>query len=204
MVVGCVVIVAIAVPGTVTAVGLSVQVGGSVVAIAAVTWQVKATVPVNPEFSAGASWIVVEDTPPGATADGDNAEGCSVNSDVPCPTATAASTKTTANKHTVTRAVCTKIILILDSVRLAFNMNGYVSTSFDSKGIKKAARTTIRQSTADVVPVGSLTLVTVGSGSNFTVIRHRIISRRFWRCMVQTCDAGAPARERCQRKKLSS
>lgn len=123
MVVGCVVIVAIAVPGTVTAVGLSVQVGGSVVAIAAVTWQVKATVPVNPECSAGASWIVVEDTPPGATADGDNAEGCSVNSDVPCPTATAASTKTAANKRTVTRAVCPKIILILDSVRLAFDMN---------------------------------------------------------------------------------
>ena len=50
-----VVIVATAVPGTVTAVGLSVQIGVSVVAIAAVTWQVKATLPVNPEFSAGVS-----------------------------------------------------------------------------------------------------------------------------------------------------
>ena len=122
MVVGLVVIVAIAVPGTVTAVGLSVQMGVSVVAMDAVTWQVNATVPVNPELSAGASWIVVEDTPPGATADGFNAEGCSVNSEVPCPTATVESAKT-ANKHTVTRDACPKIILILDSVRSAFDMN---------------------------------------------------------------------------------
>ena len=123
--VGCVVIVATAVPGTATAVGLSVQAGGFVVAIDAVTWQVNDTVPLNPEFSAGASWIVVEETPPGATADGFNAEGCSVNSDVPCPTAAAASAKTAANKPTVTRGACPKIILILDSIRSAFNMNRF-------------------------------------------------------------------------------
>ena len=97
--------------------------GVSVVAMDAVTWQVKVTVPVNPEPCAAASWIVVEDTPPGATADGFSAEGCSVNSDVPCPTATAANAKTTANKQTVTRDACPEIILILDSVRLAFDMN---------------------------------------------------------------------------------
>jgi len=50
-----VVIVAIDVPGTANAVGLSVQSGVSVVAIDAVTWHVKATVPVNPEFNAGVS-----------------------------------------------------------------------------------------------------------------------------------------------------
>ena len=123
MVVGLVVIVATAVPGTITAVGLSVHIGVSVVEIAAVTWQVRATVPENPEPGAGLSWIVVDDTPPGATADGDNAEGCSVNSDVPCPTATAANAKTAATKQTVTRDACPEIILILDSVRLAFDMN---------------------------------------------------------------------------------
>ena len=118
-----VVIVAIAVPGTVTAVGLSVQVGVSVVEIAAVTWQVKATVPVNPDPCAAASWIVVDDTPPGATADGDNAEGCSVNSEVPCPSAAVASAKPTAHKHPVTRDACPEILLILHLVRLAFDMN---------------------------------------------------------------------------------
>ena len=125
VVVGLVVIVAIAVPGTVTAVGLSVQIGVSVVEIAAVTWQVSATVPVNPEFSAGASWIVVDETPPGATADGDNAEGCSVNSEVPCPTAAVASATTAANKHIVTRDAFLEIILILDAVRSAFDMNRF-------------------------------------------------------------------------------
>ena len=50
-----VVIVAIAVPGTATAVGLSVQIGVSVVAMDAVTWHVRATVPVKPDPSAAAS-----------------------------------------------------------------------------------------------------------------------------------------------------
>jgi len=123
VVVGLVVIVATAVPGTAIAVGLSVQMGVSVVAMDAVTWQVKVTVPVNPEPCAAASWIVVEDTPPGATADGFSAEGCSVNSDVPCPTAAAASAKNAANKHTVRRNTRPEFILILDSVRSAFDMN---------------------------------------------------------------------------------
>ena len=125
MVVGLVVIVAIAVPGTATAVGLSVQIGASVVAIDAVTWQVKATVPVNPEPCAAASWIVVDDTPPGATAEGFKAEGCRVNSDVPCPTAAVARAKTAANKHTITCDTCPKVTLILDSVRSAFDMNRF-------------------------------------------------------------------------------
>jgi hypothetical protein len=100
-----------------------VQIGVSVVVIAAVTWQVNVTVPVNPDPCAAVSWIVVEDTPPGATADGDNAEGCSVNSVVPCPTAAVARAKTAATMHTVARHACPQVILILDLVRLAFNMN---------------------------------------------------------------------------------
>ena len=67
--------------------------------------------------------MVVDDTPPGATADGDNAEGWSVNSEVPWPAAVLKSAKTAANRHTITRDACQKITLTLDSVRLAFDMN---------------------------------------------------------------------------------
>jgi len=189
VVVGLVVIVATAVPGTATAVGLSVQIGVSVVEIAAVTWQVKATVPVNPEFSAAATWIVVDDTPPGATAEGDKAEGCSVNSDVPCPTAAVANPKTVANKHTVTRDACPKIIVILDSVRLAFDMNRLCFTSFDSWDLEKAARATTRHPASDVVPAGSLIWLPQESASNSTVI-----------CLTPW-GASAPAREYIRQEK---
>ena len=189
MVVALVVIVAIAVPGTATAVGLSVQIGVSVVAIDAVIWQVKATVPVNPEPCAAASWIVVEDTPPGATADGFKAEGCSVNSDVPCPTAAVPSATTAANMQTVTRDACPKVILILDSVRLPFDMNRLCFNSFDSRDLKKAARASTQHSASDVVPVGSLIWLPQESASNSIVIQ------------VTSCGARA-ARENVSRKKI--
>ena len=116
------VIVAVAVPGANTAVGLTVHTGGSVVVIADVTWQLNATVPVNPELSAGAIWIVVDETPPGATAAGDKAEGCSVNSDVPWPAAVSPNAKTAAIRQQAARARPI-VTFNLDLLHPNFDMN---------------------------------------------------------------------------------
>lgn len=73
-----VVIVAEALAGGVTVVGLMAQVGVEVVACGAVTWQVKSTVPANPLT---VPTVMLEDVvPPGATAAGANGAACRVKS----------------------------------------------------------------------------------------------------------------------------
>ena len=76
------VIVAVALAGAVTEVGLTVHTGGSTVACDDVTWQLKLTVPLNPLTDP--TWMVDAEVPPGATASGEKEDACSVNSDVPC------------------------------------------------------------------------------------------------------------------------
>jgi hypothetical protein len=71
-----VVIVAEALAGGVTVVGLTVQTGGSVVTCVDVTWQARSTVPLKPLTVP----IVMfeDDVPPGATASGENGAACRV------------------------------------------------------------------------------------------------------------------------------
>jgi len=128
VVVPLVVMVAVALAGTVTDGGLTVHTGVSVVVIVEVTWQLSATEPVNPEFAAASTWIVVEEVPPGAIALGDNGEGCRVNSEVP-PWAAArgANASNTINAHraeiwTCFLAILNVAILNLESNRLKFTM----------------------------------------------------------------------------------
>ena len=68
-----VVIVAEALAGGVTVVGLGVQTGGSVVIGAVeVTWQARSTVPLNPLTVP--TVMLEDDVPPGATASGENGD----------------------------------------------------------------------------------------------------------------------------------
>jgi len=118
-----VVIVAVALPGAVTAGGLTVHTGVSVVVIAEDTWQPSVTVPVKPLTDP--IWILVDETPPGATAAGDNDDGCSVNSDVPCPSAAAASNMSVASKHPARRVPRARVVFNVDSVRPGFNLKKF-------------------------------------------------------------------------------
>lgn len=77
-----VVIVAVALPGTVTDCGLIAHCGVSVVGCAEVTWQLRFTVPAKPLTDP--TWMFEDDVPPGAIASGLNVDACKVNSDVPC------------------------------------------------------------------------------------------------------------------------
>ena len=121
--VALVVIVAVALPGADTAVGLTVHTGVSVVVIADDTWQPSETVPVKPFTDP--IWILVDETPPGATAAGDNADGCSVNSEVPCPSAAAPSIRRAANKHPARRVPRASFVFNVDSVRLVLDMKKF-------------------------------------------------------------------------------
>jgi hypothetical protein len=49
------------------------------------------------------------------------------------------------------------------------------------------------------VLVGSLIWVAVGTASNFTVIRHRIISRRFWKRVAQALLPAKRIRDKSSR-----
>jgi len=72
----CVVMVAEALAGGVTVVGLTVQTGVSVVTCDEVTWQVRSTVPVNPLTVP--TEMFVDEVPPGSTASGDREAACRV------------------------------------------------------------------------------------------------------------------------------
>ena len=116
------VMVAVALAGTVTDGGLTVHTGVSVVVMVEVTWQLNATEPVNPEFTAGSTWIVVEEVPPGAIALGASGEGCSVNSDVPpCAAARGTNTSNTINAHKA--AIPTRCLAILNVAILNLESN---------------------------------------------------------------------------------
>ena len=126
--VALVVIVAVALPGADTAVGLTVHTGVSVVAIDEDTWQPSETVPVKPFTDP--IWILVDETPPGATAAGDNADGCSVNSEVPWPSAAAPITKRAASRQPAEYAPRPSLVFNVDSVRPTLDMK-----KFDMKGL---------------------------------------------------------------------
>lgn len=127
VVVPLLVIVAVALAGAVTDDGLTVHTGVSVVVMVDVTWQLKATLPVNPLTDP--TWMEVDEVPPGAIALGNSGEGCSVNSLVP-PCAAAAGTKpgsataiARTNTHQTGFAGRASVNLILDSEGLKFAMN---------------------------------------------------------------------------------
>ena len=93
----CVVIVAEALAGGVTVVGLTVQTGVSTVDwVVEVTWQPRVTVPLKP-FSVP-TVMLEDDVPPGTTAFGDKAPACSVN--VPWPAAESGKANKPASMHT--------------------------------------------------------------------------------------------------------
>ena len=66
-----------------------------------------------------------DEVPPGATAAGDKAAGCSVNSDVPWPTALGTSASNAVKRHNAGIAARPKVILNVDSDRPKFNMNRF-------------------------------------------------------------------------------
>ena len=123
-----VVTVAVAVAGTVTDDGLTVQTGVSVVCCDDVTWQLRLTVPVNPLTDP--TWIEEEDVPPGAIASGLNDAACRVNSDVPCwacaiQTERQANANAAAIRQTDILIRCELLDFTLDSNHSGLNMHEF-------------------------------------------------------------------------------
>jgi hypothetical protein len=93
-----VVMVADALAGGVTVVGLTVQTGGSVVGSVDVTWQLIFTAPLKP---LPLTVMLEDDVPPGTTASGDSAPAFSVKL---CPAAGSGKANKPVSKHTAATA----------------------------------------------------------------------------------------------------
>jgi hypothetical protein len=79
--------------------------------------------------------MLVDETPPGATAEGDNADGCSVNSDVPCAAATAPRARTAAKSHPAAPLLCASVAFIVDSARPRLDISTFDIKKFDMNRI---------------------------------------------------------------------
>ena len=116
----CVVIVAEALAGGVTVVGLTVQTGVSVVVCVDDTWQLRSTVPVKPLTEP--TVMFVDDVPPGPTASGESGAACRVKF---WATANEGKIRNAANRHKTESLACRERILNLDLDDSDFNMSRF-------------------------------------------------------------------------------
>ena len=106
------VMVAVAVAGGVTVVGLTVHTGVEVVGCVEVIWQPRVTVPLK--LFTGSTRIDVAEVPPGAMATGSSAVVVSVNSLVPCSRAAGATARDATRTHNAATAATPFHIFNLD------------------------------------------------------------------------------------------
>jgi hypothetical protein len=130
------VIVAVAVAGGVTVVGLTAHAGVEVVGCVEVIWQPRVTVPLK--LFTGSTRIEVAELPPGAMATGSRVVVVSKNSLVPCPCAAGARTRETTSRNGRAKPLSPIPSFTLGANPFHFTMSRLIS--FDSWDPKKAAR----------------------------------------------------------------
>src|SRR6478752_4223853 len=128
--------VAVAVAGGVTVVGLTAHTGVEVVGCVEVIWHPRVTAPLK--LFTGSTRIDVAEVPPGTMATGSSAVVLSVNSLVPCACAAGARTRETTSTNSRAKPLTPVQSFTLGANPFKFTMSRLIS--FDSQDSKKAAR----------------------------------------------------------------